>query len=103
MRNLVMSPLFDTKVTYIIGSALSMDDLQKARADIAAAMIFLCNSDANSIDAKVDDAATVLRTLSVNNYNRDLECLVQVLTRDDRDLLKDRFDSVILFFVCECT
>ena len=67
MKALIMSPTFDSRVTYLIGSALSMEDLQKARADVAAAMIFLCNTDVESSSAKLDDAATVLRTLSVGN------------------------------------
>lgn len=89
LKALLLSPSFDTRVTYILGSALSMEDLQKARADIASAVIFLCNTDADSTSEKLDDAATVLRTLAVANFNPDLECIVQVLKREDRDLLKD--------------
>ena len=91
MKILLLSTEFDAKTTYLIGSALSIDDLQKARADIAAAMIFLCDTEGDSKAASLDDAATVLRTLSVSNFNPELECLVQVIKREDRELLKDRW------------
>jgi hypothetical protein len=96
LKALLVSPTFDSKVSYIIGSALSMEDLQKARADIAAAMLFLCNTEVGSEAAKLDDAATVLRTLSVNNFNANLECFVQVLRREDREILKDSDIDVVI-------
>lgn len=98
LKALLFSSNFDAKTTYIIGSALSMDDLQRARADIAVAVIFLCNTEAGSQEAKLDDAATVLRTLSVNNFNPNLECLVQVLRREDREILKDRRVDIFQYF-----
>ena len=69
---------------------LAVGDLERARADIASAMIFLCNTEVSSSDAKVDDAATILRTLSVSNFNPNLQCIVQVLKHEERDTLKDR-------------
>ena len=96
VRTLLVSPLFDSRVSYIIGSALSTEDLQRARADIASAMLFVCNVEVESQAAFFDDAATVLRTLSVNNFNRDLTCLVQVLRAEDRDILKDSDVDVVL-------
>lgn len=96
VRSLLVSPLFDIQVTYIIGSALSTDDLKRARADIASAMFFVCNIEVPTNEAYYDDAATVLRTLSVSNFNPELECLVQVLRPEDRDILKDSDVDVIL-------
>jgi hypothetical protein len=96
VRTLLVSPLFDSRVTYIIGSALSTEDLQRTRADIASAMFFVCNVEVQTQEAFFDDAATVLRTLSVNNFNRDLTCLVQVLRSEDRDILKDSDVDVVL-------
>lgn len=96
VRSLLVSPLFDGRVTYIIGSALSMEDLQRVRADIASAMFFVCNIEVQSQEAFFDDAATVLRTLSVSNFNSNLECLVQVLRPEDRDILKDSDVDVII-------
>jgi voltage-gated potassium channel Kch len=96
VRSLLVSPLFDSRVTYIIGSALSMDDLQRVRADIAAAMFFVCNIEVQSQEAFFDDASTVLRTLSVSNFNSNLECFVQVLRPEDRDILKDSDVDVII-------
>lgn len=90
LKNLLLSSEFDSRTTYLVGSALSPDDLTRARADTASAMFFLCNSESSKEAAKLDDAATVLRTLSVSNYNPNLQCIVQVLKREDRDILKDR-------------
>ena len=96
VRALLVSPLFDSRVTYIIGSALSTEDLQRSRADVASAIFFVCNVEVQSQEAFFDDAATVLRTLSVNNFNKDLTCLVQVLRPEDRDILKDSDVDVVL-------
>lgn len=96
VRSLLVSPLFDSRVTYIIGSALSMEDLQRVRADVAAAMFFVCNIEVQSQEAFFDDASTVLRTLSVSNFNSNLECFVQVLRPEDRDILKDSDVDVIV-------
>lgn len=93
---LINSPAFETRVTYLIGSALSMEDLKRVRADIACAMFFLCNTEVSDSNASLDDSATVLRTLSVSNYNPNLECLVQVLKPEDRDILRDSDVDVIL-------
>jgi voltage-gated potassium channel Kch len=96
VRSLLVSPLFDSRVSYIIGSALSMEDLQRVRADIASAMFFVCNIEVQSQEAFFDDASTVLRTLSVSNFNSNLECFVQVLRPEDRDILKDSDVDVLI-------
>ena len=93
---MMYSSHFDGRITYIIGSSLSTEDLQKAKADTASAMFFFCNVETPEENAKLDDAATVLRTLSVTNFNSHLECFVQVLKPEDRDILKDSEVDVIL-------
>jgi len=70
IRALLTSNQFDGRISYLIGSALNMEDLQRARADTAAAMFFLCNPEVNETLAKLDDAATIMRTLSGNCRTR---------------------------------
>lgn len=98
VKDLLSSPLFDNRVSYIIGSALDMEDLQKARGDVACAMFFLSNIEVDEEDALLDDAATVLRTLSVSNFNSNLDCYVQVLRSQERDLLKESNAELILCY-----
>lgn len=43
-RSLLANPLYDQKVSYILGSALNIDDLKKARCDIAQSMFFLTDT-----------------------------------------------------------
>ena len=68
-------------------------------AESARCIFFLCNSEISG-DGKeateTEDAATVLRALSVSNYNSDLECLVQVLRPEERVILKDSDVDCIL-------
>jgi hypothetical protein len=94
VRSLIISPMLDARVTYVIGSALNSEDLKKAGADTASGMFFLGNT--NPKNDVVEDTTTVLRTLSASNYNTDLELLVQVLHPDDRMILKDSDVQVIL-------
>ncbi len=96
VRNLILSPMLDSRVTFVIGSALVMEDLKKVRADTASGMFFLCNTEVPSSAAALEDAATVMRALSVSNFNPDLDCLVQVLKPEDRTILKDSDVDVIL-------
>lgn len=96
VRNLMMSPMLDSRVTYVIGSALSVEDLKKVRADVASGMFFLCNTEIGSSAASLEDAATVMRALSVSNFNSELDCLVQVIRPEDRTILKDSDIDVIL-------
>ena len=43
LKSLFLKNYFDGRVTYLVGSALNMSDLQRVRADTASAMFFLCN------------------------------------------------------------
>ena len=94
--DLLRSPVFEGRLFYITGSALNIHDLVKARVDAAAAIMFLSNPELDTVGTVLDDAATVLRTLSVINFNPDLECLVQVLQASDRNLLKDSDVDLVL-------
>jgi hypothetical protein len=68
VRSLLVSPVFDSRVVFMVGSALKADDLQRARADIATAIFFLSNAEVSEEEARYHDASTVLETLSVSNY-----------------------------------
>lgn len=94
--DLITSPLFEGRLFYIVGSALNMQDLLKARADTAAAVMFQSNPQLDTVGTVLDDVATVLRTMSVINFNPNLKCLVQVLQSSDRNLLKDSNADIVL-------
>ena len=96
MRTLFLSPLFDSRVSYLIGTALSVVDLHKARADIASAIFILTNTEVSSESSICDDTANVLRTLSVIDYNPNAECYIQMVRQEDRDILKDSKCDVIM-------
>lgn len=96
VRSLLSNPLYDNKVSFIVGSALDIDDLKKSRCDIASCMFFLADMKADDSATGSEDAATVLRALSVSNFNHELTCLVQVLRPEERVILKDSDISVIL-------
>jgi hypothetical protein len=97
VKDLFISSMLDSRVTYVVGSALSVEDLKKVRADIASGMFFICNAEGSAEAAKVEDATTVMRMLSVSNFNPDLECYVQVIRPEDRTILKD---SDVEFILC---
>ena len=96
VRALLSNPLYDQKVTYLLGSALNIDDLKRARCDIAECMFFLADIKADDALVAAEDAATVLRALSVSNFNPQLKCLVQVLKPEERVILRDNDIGVIL-------
>jgi len=79
-----------------LGSALNIDDLKRARCDIAECMFFLADIKADDALVAAEDAATVLRALSVSNFNPQLKCLVQVLKPEERVILRDNDIGVIL-------
>lgn len=43
VRALISSATYDVKVSYVVGSALNIEDLKRVRADVASCMFFLCN------------------------------------------------------------
>jgi len=53
--------------------------------------------------SKLEDAATVLRTLSVSNFNSKTACFVQLLKSEDRDILKGvSLDFVVCLDEMKC-
>ena len=96
VRALLSNPLYDQKVTYLLGSALNIDDLKRSRCDIVECMFFLADIKADDASVAAEDAATVLRALSVSNFNPQLKCLVQVLKPEERVILRDNDIGVIL-------
>jgi len=96
VQMLLQGQRLGSRVTYVIGTAMATEDLKRAKADCAKCMFFLCNTDAKSGSVTDEDAATILRALSVSNFNPDLECLVQVLRPEERVILKDSDVDCIL-------
>jgi hypothetical protein len=96
VRSLLLSPKFDSHVTYLIGSALSVEDLQRARVDTASAVFFLTNIEAKEDVAAAQGTSTVLRTLAVSDFNPDAQCLVEVTHTHDSDILKNSDVDIVL-------
>eukprot|EP00602_Paraphysomonas_sp_CaronLab_P008705 CAMPEP_0185036716 /NCGR_PEP_ID=MMETSP1103-20130426/30072_1 /TAXON_ID=36769 /ORGANISM="Paraphysomonas bandaiensis, Strain Caron Lab Isolate" /LENGTH=1063 /DNA_ID=CAMNT_0027574349 /DNA_START=301 /DNA_END=3492 /DNA_ORIENTATION=- len=96
VRTLLVSHKFDSRATYLIGSALSVEDLQRARVDVASAVFFLCNIEAKEEEALCDGTTIVLRTLAVSDYNPDIQLLVEVVHSKDSDILKNNDVDVVL-------
>ncbi len=96
IRSVLLSQGLESKCTCVVGSALSIADLRRARAESAVAIFFLCNSDADEEIAPIQDSANIIRALSVCNFNNKLDCFVQVLRPEDRTILKDSDVDVIL-------
>jgi hypothetical protein len=59
------------------------------RVNDAAGIFFLCNPEIHESISKLDDAANVLRTLSVGNFNSRIGCYVEILKSEDREVLRD--------------
>ena len=83
-------------VTYLAGSALSSEDLKRADAQSALAVFFLSNGIVNEEGAVLDDAANVLRVLSVTNYNSRLKTYAEIITRKDRNVLRNSQVDVVI-------
>ena len=75
---------------------MATEDLKRAKAESARCMFFLCNTEVTKGTETNEDAATILRALSVSNFNSHLECLVQVLRPEERVILKDSDVDCIL-------
>ena len=99
VRALLQTELLVSRCTYVIGTAMAVEDLKRVHAERARCMFFLCNSeitDGSKEATETEDAATVLRALSVSNYKPGLECLVQVLRPEERVILRDSDVDCIL-------
>eukprot|EP00605_Chrysophyceae_sp_TOSAG23-4_P000563 GSChrysophyteH1.ASY1.ANO1.636.1 assembled CDS len=95
-RSLLLSNTLEARVTWVMGTPLSITDLKKVRADTAKAMFFLVSTDLHEMFAKVEDASNVLSALSVTNFNSNLFSYVQVLRPENGDILQDSEVDMIL-------
>jgi hypothetical protein len=96
VTSLLVAPFFDSKVKYLIGSVLNIEDLQRAQVDVASAVFFLSNIEAKVEAACADGTTTVLRTLAVSDFNPEIQCLVEVLHSHDSEILKNSDVEVVL-------
>ena len=96
IKDLLLKEAFSSRVSYLVGSALSIDDLKRAGAHLAKAVFFLCNSAVNEDGAALDDAANILRSLNIVNYNNQIECYAQIIRSNDCEILRDSNVDVVL-------
>ena len=96
IKDMLAVSSFENKVSYLVGSALSIDDLCKAGAQYASAIFVFCNPVTHEDDASLDDAANVLRALSVTNFNPGIELFVQIIRSEDREMLRTSNVDVVL-------
>jgi hypothetical protein len=96
IKSLLFKDAFISRVSYLVGSALSIDDLKKAGARYATAVFFLSNSAVDDEGAALDDAANILRSLNFINYNSRIECYAQIIRSADGEILRDSKVVVIL-------
>jgi len=96
VRSVLVSPNYDTRVTYLIGTPLSIEDLQRAHVHSASAVFFLSNIEAKEEESQADGTATVLRTLAVSDYGPNIQCLIEVINKRDSDILKGSDVDIVL-------
>jgi hypothetical protein len=96
VRSVLVSPYYDTRVTYLIGTPLSIEDLQRAHVHSASAVFFLSNIEAKEEESQADGTATVLRTLAVSDYGPNIQCLIEVINKRDSDILKGSDVDIVL-------
>jgi len=96
IRSLLLGHSLESKVTWVLGTPLSITDLKKVKAETATAIFFLVNADLYESMAKVEDASIVLAALSVGNFNSKLTSFVQVLRPENGDILQDSDVDMIL-------
>ena len=87
---------YDRRITYVLGSALNVDDLKRVRADSASCVFLLGNTEVSAQVSNKEDAGTVLRALSISNFNPNIDIMVQVLRAEDRRVLQDSDIDCIL-------
>ncbi|GAV00156.1 hypothetical protein RvY_11044 [Ramazzottius varieornatus] len=67
---------FYTKLEYKRGTVMKLKDLERIKVMDAAATLILSNS--NSLDADADDAANIMRVVSIKNVKSDARVIVQL-------------------------
>ncbi|KAL5272739.1 hypothetical protein ACHWQZ_G000808 [Mnemiopsis leidyi] len=73
-------------VQYFEGSALNHNDLRRVQLEFSDAVILLCNKDSD--DTKSEDAATILRAISVKNYCSKARLIMQLLNYKSKSFLQ---------------
>ncbi|XP_063691677.1 calcium-activated potassium channel subunit alpha-1-like isoform X14 [Bolinopsis microptera] len=73
-------------VQYFEGSALNHNDLRRVQLEHSDAVILLCNKDSD--DTKSEDAATILRAISVKNYCSKARLIMQLLNYKSKSFLQ---------------
>ena len=96
VRSVLVAPMYDTRVTYLIGNPLYIEDLQRAQVQSASAVFFLSNIEAKEEESLADGTATVLRTLAVSDFGPNVQCLVEVINKRDSDILKSSDVDIVL-------
>lgn len=67
---------FYTKLEYKRGTVMKLKDLERIKVMDAAATLILSNS--NSLDADADDAANIMRVVSIKNVKSHARVVVQL-------------------------
>lgn len=67
------------------GSMLNANDLRRVRADQAAACLVLANK--FSEDPDVEDAANIMRVISLKNYCEDTRVIIQLMMYHNKSFL----------------
>ncbi|GLE05036.1 hypothetical protein PINS_up014020 [Pythium insidiosum] len=85
--NLLDHPILQNRVTFIKGSVMSEEDLCRVGADSARACFVLVPKFTDNPQRV--DADTVLRLLSIRNYNTDLEVYTQIVSPTYSNYIND--------------
>ena len=96
IKDTLAAPQFSSLVSYLVGSSLTTDDLKRAGAMDALGVFFLCNAADSEEAAALSDTATVLRVLSVINFNPKVSCFAQIIKKKDKEILRNSHVDVIL-------
>ncbi|XP_046845031.1 potassium channel subfamily T member 2-like isoform X2 [Xenia sp. Carnegie-2017] len=82
LRMLIQVPVWSQKVSYMKGSALNDNDLERAKISIAEGVFIL--SDRSSTDKKKADRHTILRTWAIQDYAPHVPLYVQILQAENK-------------------
>eukprot|EP00753_Platysulcus_tardus_P017880 PLAT6619.1.p1 GENE.PLAT6619.1~~PLAT6619.1.p1 ORF type:complete len:1209 (+),score=570.20 PLAT6619.1:146-3772(+) len=87
IRSLILQPRLSSRVQYVVGSVLVTKDLLRVSADKCLACFILANKQAK--DVMSEDSSTVLRALSLENFNSNLMTYVQILSPTSNEALME--------------
>lgn len=83
IETLLCDPKYKRRVKYIIGSATNTQDLERANAAFAKAAFVFADRFAQNPDK--EDAETILRTLSILSFNKEISTFVQILQSKNKN------------------